>query len=151
MFVLLLMLRALHSIPLLTCIYHLKGPAHLTIQKEKNSFIFSPLFAVACFLFLFFFFVCLFWCQKKEKKRLKTHLCSAGKLILVAPAAERSLPSKRLTVLKQTAIDSSVLRIQLSHHLFTQWFRKWPPFSNPSLFFLFLPQCQPGWTPSCVS
>lgn len=31
--------------------------------------------------------------------------------------------SELLTVLKQTAIDSLVLRIQLSHHLFMLWFR----------------------------
>lgn len=81
-----------------------------------------------------------------RKKQLKTHLSCAWRLILVAASAERSLPSKRLTVLKQTVIDSSVLRIQLSHHLFTQWFRKWlPPF-----YFVLL-QRRPAWTPSCVS
>lgn len=35
--------------------------------------------------------------------------------------------SELLTVLKQTVIDSLVLRIQLSHHLFILWFRT--PFS----------------------
>lgn len=31
--------------------------------------------------------------------------------------------SELFTVLKQTVIDSLVLRIQLSHHLFVLWFR----------------------------
>lgn len=64
-------------------------------------------------------------------------MSSAGWLILVAASAERPLPSKRLTVLKRTVIDSSVLQIQLSHHLFTQWFRKWAsPHRPPDPFFI---------------
>lgn len=109
--------------PLTIFIYHpglrWSSPTHLTIHPTKKTYLVYLAFCLQPPEKLFGFSILM-----PRKKQLKTHLSSAGRLILVAASAERSLPSKRLTVLKQTVIDSSALRIQLSHHLFTQWFRK---------------------------